>query len=157
MSITTTSTSTTTIMTEDIPLSSLPVHSHQDKIDNSNNNYSSSSLSLSISSWLQSLIPKNIDPSHFSTKKKTSILCIIAIASSLSPLSATVYYPAIFNLQNEFQTTDLMITGSMSIFTFTTAIFPLFWARLSEKKGRRHVYLASFLIAIVGNLCCALA
>ncbi|CAO3637875.1 unnamed protein product [Cunninghamella echinulata] len=163
MSISTTNTTTTTVMTEDIPLSPLPMHSHKDRIENSNNHYSSppSSSSLSspssISSWIQSLFPKNIDPSHFSAKKKTLILCIIAIASSLSPLSATVYYPSIFNLQNEFQTTDLMITGSMSIFTFTTAIFPLFWARLSEKKGRRHVYLASFLIAIVGNLCCALA
>ncbi|KAI8088818.1 major facilitator superfamily domain-containing protein [Halteromyces radiatus] len=99
----------------------------------------------------------NPDPSSFSSTKKNVILLMVAVGSGLSPISATIYYPAIFNIQSEFHASDILMNATISIFTFSTAIFPLFWARLGEKYGRRHTYLISFFIAIIGNVCCALA
>ncbi|KAI8344127.1 major facilitator superfamily domain-containing protein [Chlamydoabsidia padenii] len=108
--------------------------------------------------WQRWLNPNNeTDPTNFSSTTKNVILLIVAVGSALSPISATIYYPAIFNIQYDFQASDLLMSATISIFTFSTAIFPLFWARLGEKYGRRQVYLISFFIAIFGNLGCALA
>ncbi|ORZ00093.1 major facilitator superfamily domain-containing protein [Absidia repens] len=108
--------------------------------------------------WKKWLNPTgDADPSNFSPTKKNSILLIVAVGSGLSPISSTIYYPAIFNIQSYFQASDILMNATISIFTFSTAIFPLFWARLGEKFGRRQVYLASFFIAIIGSVGCALA
>ncbi|ORX59444.1 MFS general substrate transporter [Hesseltinella vesiculosa] len=97
------------------------------------------------------------DPSAASKLAKNCILLMIATGSMLSPMAATIYYPALFYIQRDFQASDLMVNASISVFTFITAIFPLFWSSLSDNLGRRPVYLISFFITIVGNLGCALA
>ncbi|KAI8072808.1 major facilitator superfamily domain-containing protein [Gongronella butleri] len=97
------------------------------------------------------------DPSSYSNSVKSIILFIVAVGSSLSPMSATIYYPAIFYIQSDFNATDILMNATISVFTFATAIFPIFWASLGDVVGRRKVYLVSFFIAIIGNLGCAVA
>ncbi|CAO3595283.1 unnamed protein product [Absidia cylindrospora] len=98
---------------------------------------------------------KNLpDPRTFSTTKKTMILMIVAGAGASSPLASTIYYPALIDMQKAFDTSDTAMNASISIFTFFTAFFPLLWATAGDRIGRRKIYLVSFLISVIGSLCC---
>lgn len=60
-------------------------------------------------------------------------------------------------MQYDLNTTDTAMNASLSVFTFATALFPLMWASFGDKFGRRPVYLVSFLISVIGSVCCALS
>ncbi|KAI7853807.1 major facilitator superfamily domain-containing protein [Circinella umbellata] len=101
--------------------------------------------------------PSDVDPHTFSTTKKSLILAIIASAGAMAPISSTVYYPALTNVQYELNTTDTAVNASVSLFVFVTAVFPLMWASWSDKNGRRNIYILSFAITVVGTILCALS
>ena len=61
------------------------------------------------------------------------------------------------DMQAGLNTTDTAINASLSVFTFVTAFFPLLWTMLSERYGRRPIYLISFFICLVGSICCAVS
>ncbi|KAK4514636.1 ATPase [Mucor velutinosus] len=99
----------------------------------------------------------NSDPKQFPKYKKNMILCVVAIGGAISPVSSTIYYPALITMQEAFQTTDTTMNASLSIFTFFTAFFPLVWATFGDLFGRRRIYIISFFISFVGSVCCALS
>ncbi|KAI9496395.1 major facilitator superfamily domain-containing protein [Zychaea mexicana] len=101
--------------------------------------------------------PSDVDPLTFSTAKKYMILFIIASAGTMAPISSTVYYPALVNVQEAFNTTDTAVNASVSLFVFVTAICPLMWASWSDRGGRRNIYLLSFAITVVGTVLCAVS
>ncbi|KAI8581539.1 hypothetical protein K450DRAFT_231796 [Umbelopsis ramanniana AG] len=74
-----------------------------------------------------------------------------------SPISSTIYYPALVTVQEELNTTATAVNASLSIFTFFTAFFPLMWASFGDIYGRRNIYLISFSIYVVGSIGCALS
>ncbi|KAI8990893.1 major facilitator superfamily domain-containing protein [Mycotypha africana] len=82
------------------------------------------------------------DPKQFPRYKKNMILLVVALAGSVSPVSSTIYYPALLTMQDYFQTNDTTMNASISIFTFFTAFFPLIWATFGDR---------------IGSLCCALS
>ncbi|EIE82382.1 hypothetical protein RO3G_07087 [Rhizopus delemar RA 99-880] len=97
------------------------------------------------------------DPLEFSAFKKNVILLIVAVAGAISPLASTIYYPAIVTMQTYFNTNDTTMNASLSVFTFLTAFFPLIWATFGDRFGRRNIYLISFLISVIGSICCAVS
>ncbi|CAO3664329.1 unnamed protein product [Umbelopsis vinacea] len=99
----------------------------------------------------------NVDPKTFSNRKKISITAVIALAASISPISSTIYYPALITVQESLGTTATAINASLSIFTFFTAFFPLMWASFGDIYGRRKIYLLSFSIYVIGSIGCALS
>ncbi|KAI9302580.1 major facilitator superfamily domain-containing protein [Cunninghamella echinulata] len=100
-----------------------------------------------------------VDPKLLSNTKKNFILFIVASAGCSSPLASTIYLPALVTMQEAFHTTDTTMNASniFAIFTFFTAFFPLLWAALAERFGRRKIYLASFIITTIGSICCGLS
>lgn len=60
-------------------------------------------------------------------------------------------------MQFYFDTTDTIMNASLSVFVFCLALFPLIWATFGDKYGRRPMYIISFLIAIIGMVCCAVS
>ncbi|KAI8371749.1 major facilitator superfamily domain-containing protein [Radiomyces spectabilis] len=107
--------------------------------------------------WSLKRNDQDTDPRTYSSLKKHTILFIVAIAGAMSPLASTIYFPAIVTMQYAFNTTDTAMNASLSIFTFFTAFFPLLWATFGDIFGRRRIYLISFLISVVGSICCALS
>ncbi|KAH8550002.1 major facilitator superfamily domain-containing protein [Umbelopsis sp. PMI_123] len=99
----------------------------------------------------------DVDPKSYSNKKKISITAIIALAGSISPISSTIYYPALVTVQEALNTSATAINASLSIFTFFTAFFPLMWASFGDTYGRRNIYLISFSVYVVGSIGCALS
>ncbi|KAI9257650.1 major facilitator superfamily domain-containing protein [Sporodiniella umbellata] len=98
-----------------------------------------------------------VDPYQFSRLKKFSILLVVAVAGAMSPIASIIYFPALTTMQKYFDTDETTINASFAIFIFITAFFPLVWATLGDRFGRRNVYLVSFVIAIIGNICCAVS
>ncbi|KAI8073787.1 major facilitator superfamily domain-containing protein [Thamnidium elegans] len=105
----------------------------------------------------QSTNNSDIDPKNFPRIKKNTILLLVAIGGAISPVSTTIYYPALITMQEDFQTTDTTLNASLSIFTFFTAFFPLVWATFGDLFGRRRIYIISFFISVLGSVCCALS
>ncbi|KAI9266846.1 major facilitator superfamily domain-containing protein [Phascolomyces articulosus] len=97
------------------------------------------------------------DPRDYTMFKKSMILLVVAIAGTISPVATTIYYPALVDMQKALNTTDTSINASLSVFTFVTAFFPLPWAMLGDRFGRRPIYLVSFFISVIGSICCAIS
>ncbi|KAI7857139.1 major facilitator superfamily domain-containing protein [Circinella umbellata] len=89
--------------------------------------------------------------------KKSAILAIVSLSAAINPFSTSIYYPAVVDIQAALDTTDTAINASLGVFIFATACFPLLWAILSERYGSRPIYLISFFICVVVNICCALS
>ncbi|KAI8369847.1 major facilitator superfamily domain-containing protein [Choanephora cucurbitarum] len=100
---------------------------------------------------------KTADPKLYSPIKKNSILFVVAIAGMISPISSTLYYPALVDMQYALNTSATAMNASLSIFTFFTAFFPLVWATFGDRYGRRWIYIISFFISLIGTICCALS
>ena len=60
-------------------------------------------------------------------------------------------------MQEYFQTTDTAINASLAIYIFLIGFFPVCWSSFSDVYGRRPIYLISFMIAIIGSICCAVS
>ncbi|KAI8980336.1 major facilitator superfamily domain-containing protein [Pilobolus umbonatus] len=97
------------------------------------------------------------DPRSFPAIKKYTILLVVSMAGINSPIASTIYLPAIVTMKDYFQTTDTIMNISLSIFTFFTAFFPLIWATFGDRFGARNIYILSFFIYVVGNICCAVS
>ncbi|KAI8146110.1 major facilitator superfamily domain-containing protein [Fennellomyces sp. T-0311] len=111
------------------------------------------------SPWYKRMWTKkpDTDPRAMSYLRKTIIVFIVSIAGSTSPFVATIYYPALVPMQEYFQTNDTAMNASLAIYIFFIAFFPLIWATFADIYGRRPIYLASFMIAVVGSVCCAVS
>lgn len=74
----------------------------------------------------------------------------VTCCSSMAPFT----YPA---LEQEWGTSQLVATLTLSLFVVGLGLGPMFVAPISEFIGRQPVYLASFVFFIIFNLMCAFA
>ncbi|KAI9495322.1 major facilitator superfamily domain-containing protein [Zychaea mexicana] len=101
---------------------------------------------------------ETIDPRHFPASKKRLIMIQMMFAAIVTPLSTTISFPALPAMREDLETTETAINAATtSIFVFFNASVPIIWASYSDVYGRRRVYLISILIAVIGNVCCALS
>ncbi|CAG8689739.1 6943_t:CDS:2 [Funneliformis caledonium] len=126
---------------------------------NVNSNETDSNDNLSISSPVMAGKTKiDIDPKSWPRRKKYLILFIVALAGMMAPMSSTIIYPAIAELENDLNTSETLANGMIGVFIFFMGIAPLAWASYSDAfETRRNVYLASFILYIVGSVMCAMS
>ncbi|RKP12629.1 major facilitator superfamily domain-containing protein [Piptocephalis cylindrospora] len=86
-----------------------------------------------------------------------AILMIVSFAGLLSPISSTIYYPGLIDIQKELHTSEDLVSATISLYVLFMGIAPLMWASLSDTYGRRLVYLGSLSIYTVANVGCALS
>ncbi|CAG8724416.1 5955_t:CDS:2, partial [Funneliformis mosseae] len=104
----------------------------------------------------ESTLPPH-DPKNWPKGKKSLILCIVSLASMISPMSSTIYYPAVIAIRDYFKTTEFIVNVSISVFIFFTGTAPLFVGSFSDTYGnRRHVYLVVILLFTIPSVICAL-
>lgn len=114
---------------------------------------------VSVSSSSSKSIP--FDPKTAFTKRQKSLFVVIAaMACFLSPLSSTMFLPAIPNIAADFHTTGTLVNVSNSIFCAMMAISPCLLSPIANLYGRRNTSLvcsvgytvAAFLVCASQNL-----
>lgn len=90
------------------------------------------------------LIPEIEDARCFSRFKKYTILTVIVIASFSGPMGTSILYPASHDVARDLNTSEGIVNVSVGTYVVSLGIFPLWWSSISEKHGRRVVYVTSF-------------
>ncbi|CAI7639996.1 unnamed protein product [Penicillium crustosum] len=101
--------------------------------------------------------PPTAEPySVFTSKQKRLIILIAALASSFSPLSANIYYPALNSIAKELRVGPSQINLTITTYMICQGLAPMLTGSLADQAGRRPAYILCFSIYILGNIALAL-
>lgn len=92
----------------------------------------------------------------FSTPTKRWIVTMAALASFVSPMTATMYFPAMVPLAAELRVPTSLINLTLTTYMVCQAIAPTLVGDLSDAAGRRPAFIIAFTIYIFANLGLAL-
>lgn len=85
--------------------------------------------------------------------EKFKIIIILALMSSIAPLSTDMYLPALTKVQQSFQTSSFLTQLSLASFFIAFALGQLIYGPLSDIFGRKkplYVGIALFMLASLG-------
>nr|QTE76005.1 ScyR5 [Scytalidium album] len=94
--------------------------------------------------------------SIFSEAEKKFIIFTAALASTFSPFSSNIYYPAINSIADDLHVSIPMINITITAYMIFQGLAPTFMGNLSDTAGRRPVYVLCFTIYILANIGIAL-
>ncbi|CAH6723786.1 quinidine resistance protein 3 [[Candida] jaroonii] len=92
------------------------------------------------------ILPEYEDPRDYPRQIKYFIVFIIGFAAVVGPMGTSILLPAIDDVVEDLNTTTILVNISVGIYLLSLGIFPLWWSSLSEKYGRRSIYLISFTL-----------
>jgi MFS family permease len=72
----------------------------------------------------------------------------------MGPLGTHFYNPALLTIAEEFDCSETLVNASVTVYSLVLAIAPLVWGPMSDRMGRRPVYLAAASVFVVGCLGC---
>ncbi|KAG2145342.1 major facilitator superfamily domain-containing protein [Suillus bovinus] len=84
--------------------------------------------------------------SIYTRQEKWFIVMIASLAALFSPLTANVYFPAIPALASAFHTSIESINLSVTAYMVFQGVSPMFWGTLTDRIGRRPIFLACLLV-----------
>ncbi|CAI7636605.1 unnamed protein product [Penicillium glandicola] len=94
--------------------------------------------------------------SIFTPTQKRLIILTAALASSFSPLSANIYYPALNSIAKDLGVTPSQINLTITTYMICQGLAPMLTGSLADQAGRRPAYILCFVIYIFGNVALAL-
>ncbi|KAI8060854.1 major facilitator superfamily domain-containing protein [Gongronella butleri] len=74
------------------------------------------------------------------------ILSITAFSGALSPLNASIYFPALNNIQEDLGITADMVNLTITTYLIFQGLSPAFWGSIADVWGRRPVYTVTTII-----------
>ncbi|KAK8219062.1 major facilitator superfamily domain-containing protein [Phyllosticta capitalensis] len=86
------------------------------------------------------------------TRQKRHLRLLIGLATTTSPLTATIYFPLLPLLQQHFHTTSQAINQTLTIYIVFQALSPALFGPLSDTLGRRPIYLLTLLLYLLANV-----
>ncbi|KAF2016618.1 MFS general substrate transporter [Aaosphaeria arxii CBS 175.79] len=92
----------------------------------------------------------------FTIHEKRFMTFILTFASLFSPISSTIYYPALSPLAEELHVTDSAINVTITTFMIFQGLAPAFIGAFSDAEGRRPAYLICFIVYIAADVGLAL-
>jgi len=84
--------------------------------------------------------------SAFTQRQKWLIVSIVGVAGLFSPLSANIYLPAIPAIASAFHKSTELINVTVTVYMLLQGFSPMVWGTLSDKWGRRPIFIACLLI-----------
>lgn len=103
------------------------------------------------------VIPEYEDARDYPNSYKYVIVFIIAFALMSGPMGSSIILPAINDIAADLNTQVSIVNLCVGTYLLSLGIFPLWWSALSERNGRRNVYLVSFVLFFVFSVACALS
>ncbi|OQE13289.1 hypothetical protein PENFLA_c051G02403 [Penicillium flavigenum] len=94
--------------------------------------------------------------SVFTPTQKRLIILTAALASSFSPLSANIYYPALNSIAKDLRVSPSQINLTITTYMICQGLAPMLTGSLADQAGRRPAYILCFVIYIFGNVALAL-
>ena len=97
-------------------------------------------------------------PPHslFTKQQKIAITVLVSLASVLSPMSATIYVPALPSIAEDLNVSITLINLSVTSYMIFQGLSPSLWGCLTDVIGRRPVYITTLLVyvgACIGLAC----
>ncbi|KAK5124378.1 hypothetical protein LTR85_001595 [Meristemomyces frigidus] len=96
------------------------------------------------------------DFSVFIVAQKRAIILTGSLAGWFSPMSGSIYYPALNQIAGDLNVSNAKITLTVTTYLIVQGLAPMMIAGFSDKAGRRPAYFICFTIYIVANLALAL-
>ncbi|GAD88235.1 putative drug resistance transporter [Vibrio halioticoli NBRC 102217] len=84
-------------------------------------------------------------------------LFFLVIISAFPPLTTDLYLPALPQMVEILNTTQVMVNLTLSVYFVTYAVGLLFWGPLSEKFGRKPILLIGLGVYMLASVLCAIA
>lgn len=94
--------------------------------------------------------------SIYSTKEKWLIVAMVALAGFYSPLPANIYFPAIPTIARAFHKSVDDINQTVTVYLVFQGISPMLWGPISDRYGRRLVYIVCLSILVASSIGMAL-
>lgn len=101
--------------------------------------------------------PSSVQYSTFTKCQKHYITYLLGFMTLASSLTATIYFPLILLLAQQYHTSSQAINLTITLYVVLQGIAPSFWSPLSDVFGRRPVFLATFGLYTAASLGLALA
>ncbi|KAF2118993.1 major facilitator superfamily domain-containing protein [Lophiotrema nucula] len=92
----------------------------------------------------------------FTLNEKRFMAFILTFAALFSPISSTIYYPALSPLAEQLHVSNSLINLSITTFMIFQGFAPLFIGAFSDAEGRRPAYVICFVIYIAADIGLAL-
>lgn len=89
---------------------------------------------------------------ELSEARKNLIVLVLALYAFCSTATIGVLYPALPLVQKDLNTSQQAVNSSVSVSSFVSGLAPLFWAAVSDVRGRRFVYLCTGPILIASSI-----
>ncbi|KAM0327182.1 hypothetical protein ACHAQA_006314 [Verticillium albo-atrum] len=83
--------------------------------------------------------------------QRTPIALLVGLATMFSPLTANIYLPCLPLLQSAFDSSLQLLNLTITAYVIVQGIAPSVFAQLSEKLGRRPVYLITFTLFVAAS------
>ncbi|KAA8644077.1 hypothetical protein EYZ11_005460 [Aspergillus tanneri] len=96
-----------------------------------------------------SIIPEVTNPYTYGNGTKWWMTVIVSFAAITSSTGSSIFYPALAQVADDLKTTPTVANLSLALYMLAMAFTPMWWSALSEKHGRRTIYLLSFSLFLV--------
>lgn len=93
-------------------------------------------------------VPSGPAYSVFSDRQRGYIVFMVACAGFFSPLSASIYFPALNALSKDLRVSNGLINLSLTTYMIFQGFAPTIFGDLADMTGRRPVYILGFIVYI---------
>ncbi|RMZ87580.1 hypothetical protein DV736_g5197, partial [Chaetothyriales sp. CBS 134916] len=102
--------------------------------------------------------PTSTEPpySSFTVAQKRAIVIAASAAAFLSPLTGSIYFPALTTIANDLAVSASQINLTVTLYLIWQGAAPMLIAGFSDNVGRRPAYFLCFVIYAVANLALSL-